>query len=425
MNRDHFVASEAGKTVVVREGIDPELSRKVLIRSSFEDLKKYYQNRLVVTGVDINKRRKTQRLGQFWLDHHRRRQYKGIICSPGKEVQNFYNLWKGFSVNPVKGDWSLMNRHIEEIICAGNNEVYRYVSGWLAFAVQHPSDLPEVALVMRGKQGTGKGIFARGFGALFGQHFLHFTRSRNLVGNFNAHLRDAVVVFADEAFLADGDKEGEGVLKALITEPELVIEGKFKDAVRCRNLIHMIVASNNERIINAAAEERRFCVLDVSEARMQDHDYFKAILEQMKGNGLPAMLYDLQREDLSGFDPRKFPTTSGLQDQKIGSMKPIELWWFKKLQHGQLVNAHNGWITEVVKDDLLSDYHAGTGRHKDGKQDLVTALKKLLPSGYPENGARVSVDGDRKRTWVLPSLAECRVQFEKMFKMVDCWPEEE
>ena len=42
------------------------------------------------------------------------------------------------------------------------------------------------------------------------------------MGNFNAHLRDAIVVFADEAFLVD-DKEAEGVLKAMITEPELTL----------------------------------------------------------------------------------------------------------------------------------------------------------------------------------------------------------
>src|SRR5947208_183226 len=50
-----------------------------------------------------------------------------------------------------------MRRHIEEIICAGNADVYRYVRKWLAFAVQHPSKMPEVALVMRGKQGTWQG----------------------------------------------------------------------------------------------------------------------------------------------------------------------------------------------------------------------------------------------------------------------------
>ncbi len=61
------------------------------------------------------------------------------------------------------------------------------------------------------------------------------------------------------------------------------------------DFVHLIVASNNERIVNAAPEERRFCMLDLSDARMQDHPYFAAIEDQMKTGGLEAMLYDLQR----------------------------------------------------------------------------------------------------------------------------------
>src|SRR5262249_19824768 len=156
-----------------------------------------------------------------------------------------------------------------------------------------------------------KGVFARSVGDLFGQHFLHVTQKKHLTGQFNAHLRDAVVVFSDEAFLA-GDKESEGTLKALITEPTLMIEGKFNDAVTCKNNVHLIVASNNDQIITASPEARRFCVLDVSDAHMQDTKYFRAIDEQMKSGGREAMLYDLQHEDLSGFDPRNLPATAAL-----------------------------------------------------------------------------------------------------------------
>ena len=53
---------------------------------------------------------------------------------------------------------------------------------------------------------------------ILGQHALHISNSKHLVGNFNAHLRDCVLLFADEAFYA-GDKAHVGVLNSLITEP--------------------------------------------------------------------------------------------------------------------------------------------------------------------------------------------------------------
>ena len=422
MNEKHFVVIEAGKTVVTTEWIDPELDRRMLMRSSFGDLKNYYCNKWV-NAKDSNGNSKRVPLGHYWLNANDRRQFKGIVCAPGGDVEGYYNLWKGFSVDPRKGDWSLMQAHIADNICAGRDEVYRYVLGWMAFAVQKPNVLPEVALVMRGKQGTGKGVFARGFGKLFGQHFLHVARPENLVGNFNAHLRDAIVVFADEASLV-GDKVSEGVLKALITEEELTIEGKFKDIVTCRNLVHLIVASNNERIINAAPEERRFCVLDVSDKHMQQTDYFAAIANQMDEGGREAMLYDLEREDLKVFDPRKYPATGALQDQKIQSMPPEVLWWFKTLQRGWLTTERDGWPTEVLRRDLLNEYRAGTKRFQDEAQDLGYVLKKLLPDGYPGEGPRPTVDGERQRMWAIPSLDMCRAEFEKNFKMSNCWPDE-
>jgi hypothetical protein len=53
---------------------------------------------------------------------------------------------------------------------------------------------------------------------------------------------------------------------------------------------------------------------------MQNHDYFKAIVDQMEHGGREAMLYDLQHADLSNFNPRQIPMTDALQDQKFRSM---------------------------------------------------------------------------------------------------------
>lgn len=63
----------------------------------------------------------------------------------------------------------------------------------------------EVAVVLRGGKGVGKSFVAEHFGRLFGRHYLKVSQPGHLVGNFNSHLRDVVVLFADEAFYA-GDK---------------------------------------------------------------------------------------------------------------------------------------------------------------------------------------------------------------------------
>jgi hypothetical protein len=50
----------------------------------------------------------------------------------------------------------------------------------------------------------------------------------------------------DEAFYA-GDRAHVGILKTIITEPTLTIEGKFRDAVLSPNFLHVMLTANAER----------------------------------------------------------------------------------------------------------------------------------------------------------------------------------
>src|SRR5690606_8158768 len=151
----------------------------------------------------------------------------------------------------------------------------------------------EVAVVMRGGRGTGKSFFAKMFGRLFGRHFLQVANSQHLVGNFNAHLRDSVVVFGDEAFYA-GDKKHESILKTLVTEENIVIEGKGVDAEPSRNYVHLILASNDEWVVPAGLDERRFFVIEMGEGHKQDHAYFKTIKQDLEAGGFENLLHFLR-----------------------------------------------------------------------------------------------------------------------------------
>ena len=110
---------------------------------------------------------------------------------------------------------------------------------------KNPGRRPGVVLVIRGKQGVGKGVFVNEFRRLCGSHGIQVTQSSHLVGNFNAHLRDKLIVSADEAFWA-GDKCAEGALKALVTEDSMPIEMKGVDVQNATNFVRLIMASNKD-----------------------------------------------------------------------------------------------------------------------------------------------------------------------------------
>jgi hypothetical protein len=115
-----------------------------------------------------------------------------------------------------------------KVTCAGDPAHYEYLLDWSARLFQYPAEPAEVPIVMRGAEGVGKGIFARFMIRAFGQHGIKISSAAHLVGNFNVHPRDCVVLFADEAFYA-GDKQHEGRLKSLITGRNHHYRGKISE----------------------------------------------------------------------------------------------------------------------------------------------------------------------------------------------------
>jgi len=273
--------------------------------SSFDEFKNQYLN----FAYEIPEEKKPVRLGHVWVSWKNRRSYdRAVFVVHGEVPPNHYNLWRGFMVEPRKGDWSKMQGHIRDVICSGKPERVEYVMGWLASLMQHPESQSEVALVLRGKKGTGKTKLAKPLIRILGQHALHIHNQKFITGNFNLHLRDAVFVVGDEAFWA-GDKKEEGVLKGLITDPTLVIEGKGQNAISAKNRIKLLLISNEEWVVPATIDERRYCVFEVSDERRLDFEYFAAIDAELENGGYEAMLYDLLNYDLSHFNIRDLPHT--------------------------------------------------------------------------------------------------------------------
>ncbi len=389
-------------------------------------------------GVDAKNNPIYDALGKWWLGHHMRRQYDTLIFAPGEIVPNSYNLWKGFGCESKPGNCELFLSHIKNIICANNEEYFNYLMCWMARAVQHPNSPGEVAIVMRGRMGTGKSFFAKEFGKLWGRHFLQVSDPKHLVGSFNSHLRDCIVLFGDEAFYA-GDKKHESVLKTLITEEHITIEAKGIDVEAAPNYIHLILASNNNWVVPAGGDERRYFVLDVSDDKMQNKDYFAKLSQEMKNGGREALLNLLQSYDLKGFNTRAVPKTEALLEQKLLSMQPEEEWWYKKLQEGRILDSHFGWEIDVAKNSVLEDYlnymkDIGILRRANSTL-LGKFLQRACPGDYPRSIQKwVEVDEGgnnwhRNKTRIrpyyyqFPELEICRQHFEKSFGGAIKWQE--
>ena len=229
---------------------------------SMNELKKLYINDLIPVDHKFDGKNNTYIMTDklsAWASHEECRIYQGgVVFRPAITMPtDYYNTWQGFAIEPkANKSTSLINDHINNIICAGDSALIEYFYNWIAYTMQQPDQPAGTALILRGNKGTGKGTIGHFLRKIWGAHAKHISNSSHLVGKFNAHLAEVCFLFADEAFFS-GDKQHEGVLKALITEPTIMIERKGIDAIDQPNYLKVFMVTNNEFAVPASKDERR------------------------------------------------------------------------------------------------------------------------------------------------------------------------
>jgi len=209
------------------------------------------------------------------------------------------------------------------------------------------------------EEGTGKGILGRYLKKLCGHHELHITHAPHLTRRFNAYLHDCIFLFADEAFFA-GDKQHGDILKGLITEYTLTVEGKYRAVITIRNRLHLLIVSNRDWVVPASMTARRFAITEALDIDRNDRPYFRALIDQMDNGGLAAMLHELLGRDLSTFEVRDIPDTEELRTQKPLSLSSLDRWWLTVLHRGYLYESRHGapWFRDwhaFYSTDLLTN----------------------------------------------------------------------
>lgn len=415
LNKSYSVIGDVGGKCLVLGWVPSKVDAAVRL-PSFQTFKSFgdrYANRradVIERGKDGEAQEvKSHPLGAYWLKWKGRQTFEGIDLIPGKDgilPGNVLNLWQGFAVKPAAGSWAGMQRHIVEILAGGDVEAARYIVNWAAWAVQNPGERAEAALVLRGGKGAGKGLFARALRRIFGQHGLQIYNPKHLVGAFNGHLRNCLLLYADEAFWA-GDKQGESVLKGLITEPTIPIEHKGVDVEQWRNRIHLIMTANADWVVPASHDERRYCVLDVSDAHARSKSYFDPIYAELDAGGYEAMLHDLLALELGIWHPRHIVNTEALRLQKARSMSPLHEWFEAMLQDGVLPYVNRDMPDTCAAGVLIEHARSQGGRLKEANSTMVGRF--LRDMGV------IKIHRAAGNVWRFPPLQEVRGKWETRF----------
>lgn len=431
LNLKHAVIPIGGRVLILNNDFDPVMSRNLLTFSSRNDLETRYCNRKVFfKGEEVG-------LGTYWLHHARRREYEGMVFSPGQDQPGYLNLWAGWGVEPKEGSCKKYLEFVKDIICAGNDELFDYIIYWCAHLVQRPQELPETALVFRGIEGAGKDTFVSALKAMVGsEHYLMLSSLNQITGRFSGHLANALLVFCNESVWG-GDKSAQGVLKSMITDDTQPIEFKGRDLIMVKSYRRMIFATNENWAVPRGAEDRRYIIADVSDEAKGEYDYFKAIRDELRNGGTAALMAYLLKKPIDGWHPRNIPKK--LQEQgwelKIRSGDSIIRWWFDMLQQayfdkteayskeveGKMVDLPEvlSWPSRCPMEDIQKLYLTWCLNYRILHPEHSVVIGRSVKEFGFRTSRPTKDNPNRKLFYKIPPIEEARNIFSKKFSIPD------
>jgi len=458
LNKSHAIITIGGRTRIMKWSKSKRFVNDRMVEypelefMSKEDFETYYLNKQIQVGE------KFINVASIWLRSPERKQFDGLDFDPSTTEKtkqgDSWNMWEDWETGKMGFDrfvdedlYKSISREdsydkcrlylklIKEVICGNFEEkeqakLVKYILYWMADAIKNPHKRTGIALALKSGQGTGKSTFVNLFGELFGNYYTHITDSERLSQKFNYHMKDNLLTYSDEAFFA-GDHSRTGVMKGLITEPTRMLEAKHVNAVFIPNFTRLILSSNEEWIIPADIDDRRWQVIEISSKYKNDRVFFGALREEWRTGGKEAFLKFLrevisEQEDFQDFDFEKQRIiTETHWAQKIQSNRAAS-WWVDVLDRGyfeyrdddgthkleleETEQNHFHNIERIHQDYISFNKRIGASRYLETIQNLSRELRKLKISF---NTARKEIEGKKKTLWIFSSLNQLRDEWER------------
>jgi hypothetical protein len=326
-------------------------------------------------------------------DNIRYKTYMGFFPDKTKCPDNTYNLWVDYDMELVN-DYEEKNDNLEtllkhmKIICNHDIVVYNYLLCWVAQLIQHP-EIKTNMPIFSSKQGAGKGTFFKILRKMLGNKKIFETTQpqRDIWGVFNGALIDCILVIINESEKKK-NYEGEGALKGLITDYELIVNQKGTNQFEVQSYHRFAASSNNYDSFNTTTDDRRKWMVVCSDELLNNHTYFNNINEIIEDVDSIKTLYEYFKNFKYGeitmdkFNTIQKPITEQQKELALTAEQPYETW----LKEYTIEKLNEGVNKEQLKPkDILSEFNLYKSENKI-EYNIVSnkLLVKLLNLQIPE-----------------------------------------
>ena len=196
-------------------------------------------------------------------------------------------------------------------------------------------------------------------------------------------------------------------MKALLTEKTRTSNAKFAPARTTTNMMNFILASNEDWVIPAGTNARRYTVLNISNHFYELNKQEKKALYDFCPYSFAKYLYSVPLDD---FECDTCYNTTGLIDQKLMNMQPIDQFIMELIEHHEHLLG-----TEIESSDLYEIYKmTAVGNFRMKLQTFSRALTDKEKYEIVKTRKRNEV-GILKYYYCLPSTEELEQKANKRF----------
>ena len=256
---------------------------------------------------------------------------KGLrfIGNEEKKVLSIFNGYKYTVLDSVNNEVIKgFLEFVREVIADNDEAVFNYIIHWFAFIVQHPGVKSEVALVLKGLQGLGKGRFTDILSELLaGYSVKNMTDISHITGKFNSALEHKMLIVLNEVKNCGEDRMANfDALKSLITDDTFRINEKNEPMREAENVANFIFCSNNAYPVKIENGDRRYVVVNCNSKYKGNFKYFDDLVKRCDKEFYDNLFTYFMKLDLSNFNVRAIPKTEAKQDLINASRSPIDKW---------------------------------------------------------------------------------------------------
>ncbi len=306
-----------------------------------------------------------------------------------------YNTWRDSRIKPVEGDVSVFLEHMAYLF---PDEAERsFVIDYLALLVQRPETKITFALLVRGRQGTGKSWIGLLAARMIGEVNVGRPMNSVVVDKYTDWQEGRQLVIIEE-LMALGRQEVANRLKPVITDSELCIRPMYGRAYNLPNHLNLICFTNHADALPIEADDRRWLAV-FSPAEPACETYYDRLFGFLDAGGAAAVAHWLLARKI-GLNPKgRAPWTSGKDEMRGFTLGEAEQVLSELLEEGSypfefdLVRLED--VTGAVPERIARTSKGLRSRVIKWLKDEVKAVKHVR---YTKQG------NDNRQPWSLWSI---------------------